>query len=162
VTPKPPPGYGDDNNSSAESSFSGPTAAVGKWPLKPGVLVHSKQQSLKSLTTAAGVTLRQSSGGDVCDPVNGSNTSCKSKNRAKSMAAECVTLTNETQSARAARIRRMMIGTNNNDDNNNSSAPNKPSPKSPPPAPPVRKTLNNTVVVEDEKTRSPAAASGRR
>lgn len=164
-TPRPPPGYGDENNGSAES-FCGPTAAVGKWPLKPGVLVHSKQQLLKSPATNA--ALRQPNvgvdhpGPATHDDDEGDDDNGKSKNRA--IATERVNLTNETQSARAARIRRMMIGTNNN------VVPKKPSPASPPPAPPVRKNPisddgnrnNRALNVPGEKTPSPAAAPGRR
>lgn len=52
--------------------------------------------------------------------------------------AESMTLTNETQSERAARIRRMMIGSNNN-------LSKKSSPTSPPPAPPIQEKLDNSA-----------------
>lgn len=67
------------------------------------------------------------------------NSSCKAK-----QSADCIILTNETQSSRAARIRRMMIGSNNN-------LPKKPSPTSPPPAPPVRENPDNIACKVKEK-----------
>lgn len=153
-TPKPPPGYGDDLSSDQTESFSNrqtaatsPTSVVGKWPLKPGVLVHSKQQLLKPLSVTT-TTVYQANGmatddggGHVKKTDSNDHDKLKSKKtnsvcKLKSP-AESVMLTNETQSARAARIRRMMIGSNNN-------LPKKPAPMTPPPAPPIRQNQDNS------------------
>ncbi|XP_016657684.1 uncharacterized protein LOC100161772 isoform X2 [Acyrthosiphon pisum] len=140
--PKPPPGYGDDHSESFSSQRTASAASVGKWPLKPGVLVHSKQQLHKLQST----THSQSATGDTADsgPVDKTVSDESDKHKSKKNhtgkgkpAAECIMLANETQSARAARIRRMMIGSNNN------LVPKKPSPTSPPPAPPVRQSSDN-------------------
>ncbi|XP_060844698.1 uncharacterized protein LOC132924417 isoform X3 [Rhopalosiphum padi] len=143
--PKPPPGYDDDHSQSFSSQRTTSAASVvGKWPLKPGVLVHSKQQLLKlQSATAHGQPATADTGdggGGPADKIvaDGSGEKQKSKKnhtgKGKAPAAECMMLANETQSARAARIRRMMIGSNNN------LVPKKPSPTSPPPAPPVRQS----------------------
>jgi len=146
--PKPPPGYCDDHSESFSSQRTASAASVvGKWPLKPGVLVHSKQQLHK---LAQSTTYSQSAATDTADSGSGSadktvsdeSDKYKSKKNQTSKgkpAAECIMLANETQSARAARIRRMMIGSNNN------LAPKKPSPTSPPPAPPVRQSSDSSV-----------------
>lgn len=136
--PKPPPGYGDDHSGSFSSQRTASAAsAVGKWPLKPGVLVHSKQQLHKSQSA----NHSQTTAGDTADKsVSDESDKQKSKKNHTGKgkpAAECIMLANETQSARAARIRRMMIGSNNN------LVPKKPSPTSPPPAPPVRQSSDN-------------------
>uniref|UniRef100_A0A2H8TD35 Hemicentin-1 n=1 Tax=Melanaphis sacchari TaxID=742174 RepID=A0A2H8TD35_9HEMI len=145
--PKPPPGYDDDHSQSFSSQRTvSATSVVGKWPLKPGVLVHSKQQLLKSQSAIAHC---QPTTGDTADSGSGDGSTNKTiadggsdkhkskKNhtgKGKPPAIESMMLANETQSARAARIRRMMIGSNNN------LVPKKPSPTSPPPAPPVRQS----------------------
>lgn len=126
------------------------TSVVGKWPLKPGVLVHSKQQLLKMQSTV----LSQSSNteNDVCGPkdknVINDNDKLKSKKNNNSckvkLSADCIMLTNETQSSRTARIRRMMIGSNNN-------LPKKPSPTTPPPAPPVQANSDTVTRNVEEK-----------
>lgn len=67
------------------------------------------------------------------------NSPCKVK-----LSADCIMLTNETQSSRTARIRRMMIGSNNN-------LPKKPSPTTPPPAPPVQENSDKIVHNVGEK-----------
>lgn len=165
-TPKPPPGYGDDScrgGNPAESFSSNhqttsTTSVVGKWPLKPGVLVHSKQQLLKSPQLTGGPY--QSN--DVVENRNGrptekscshlisdkfkskkSNSNCK----VKSPVTDNIVLTTETQSVRAARIRRMMIGSNND-------LSKKSAPTSPPPAPPNRKTLENNACNTSQKNLS--------
>jgi len=154
-TPKPPPGYGDDVNGNLTESFSdrqntSNTSAVGKWPLKPGVLVHSKQQLLKMQSTA-----HSQSGNVVGDGAGpgGKNVSIENdKGKSKKNVSNCkaklsadgLMLANETQSARAERIRRMMIGTNNN-------FQKKLSPTSPPPVPPVKGNSNNSTSNVEEK-----------
>lgn len=152
-TPKPPPGYGDDlscNLNESDQQTTSTTSVVGKWPLKPGVLVHSKQQLLKMQSSV----LSQSSNteDDSCGPkdknVFNENDKLKSKKNNNSskvkLSADSIMLTNETQSSRTARIRRMMIGSNNN-------ISKKPSPTSPPPAPPVRENADNIACSTGEK-----------
>jgi len=140
--PKPPAGYGDDHSESFSSQRTASAASVGKWPLKPGVLVHSKQQlhKLQSASHSQSAMGDTADSGSVDKTVSDESDKHKSKknhtNKGKP-AAECIMLANETQSARAARIRRMMIGSNNN------LVPKKPSPTSPPPAPPVRQSSDN-------------------
>ncbi|KAF0769605.1 Hemicentin-1 [Aphis craccivora] len=147
--PKPPPGYDDDHSQSfASQRTTSAASVVGKWPLKPGVLVHSKQQLLKLQSTtgqsqSTTADTADSGGGSADKTVSdGSGDKHKSKKnqtgKGKPPAPECMILTNETQSARAARIRRMMIGSNNN------LMPKKPSPASPPPEPPVRGQSSDT------------------
>lgn len=150
-TPKPPPGYGDDpcSGGNLAESFSSnqrttsTASVVGKWPLKPGVLVHSKQQLLKSPQPTGGQYQPNDAvdnrSGRPADKVGANSTNDKFKSKksnnnckAKSSAADNVVLTTETQSARAARIRRMMIGSTND-------LSKKSAPMTPPPAPPVRK-----------------------
>lgn len=160
--PKPPPGYDDDHSQSFSSQRTTSAASVvGKWPLKPGVLVHSKQQLLKlQSTTGQGQSTTADtadSGGGSADKTvaDGGGDKHKSKKnqtgKGKPPAAECIMLANETQSARAARIRRMMIGSNNN------LVPKKPSPASPPPAPPVRGQSSDTGA-----GRYPSSVTGRK
>jgi hypothetical protein len=150
-TPKPPPGYGDDFNSSLAESLSNQqntsvsSGVIGKWPLKPGVLVHSKQQLLKlqsSNNSQSDNNMAENGSSPMEKIVPNENDKFKSKkinNTCKiKSAAECIVLNNETQSARTARIRRMMIGSNNN-------LQKKPSPMSPPPAPPLRANKDNST-----------------
>lgn len=120
---------------------------MGKWPLKPGVLVHSKQQLLKLQST----NLSQS--GNIVDNGIGSNENEKNKSKKNNLTCKAksstdnIVLTNETQSARAARIRRMMIGSNNN-------LQKKLSPTSPPPAPPIRGNVVNSANNAEQKYHS--------
>jgi len=149
--PKPPPGYGDDHSESFSSQRTTSAASVvGKWPLKPGVLVHSKQQLHKSQSAThsqSAMTDTADSGSGPADRTvfdDGDKHKSKKNHTGKGKpAAECIMLANETQSVRAARIRRMMIGSNNN------LVPKKQSPTSPPPAPPVRQSLDNAASGED-------------
>lgn len=152
ATPKPPPGYGDDfNGNLAESpsnqqNISTSSSGIGKWPLKPGVLVHSKQQLLKLQSTNNSSQSSNNIADNGSDPVEKIAVNENDKLKSKKMngnckvksAAECIVLNNETQSARTARIRRMMIGSNNN-------LQKKPSPMSPPPAPPLRENKDNNT-----------------
>lgn len=141
-TPRPPPGYGDDHGCGlAESNqqTTSSTSVVGKWPLKPGVLVHSKQQLLKMQSSTQlsnndndGCGAKEKNENDKSKSKK-NNSSCKVK-----LSTDSIMLTNETQSSRAARIRRMMIGSNNN-------LSKKPSPTSPPPAPPIRDNTDNVA-----------------
>lgn len=150
-TPKPPPGYGDDFNSNLAESLSNQqntstsSSVIGKWPLKPGVLVHSKQQLLKLQSTNNPQSNNNTSdnGSSSMEKIvpneNDKFKSTKMNNTCKiKSAAECIVLNNETQSARTARIRRMMIGSNNN-------FQKKLSPLSPPPAPPIRASKDNST-----------------
>lgn len=145
--PKPPPGYGDDLSGDMSESFSNQqttstTSVVGKWPLKPGVLVHSKQQLLKLQSTTFSQPTNDNNGGPVEKFGSNENVKFKSKKnngtcKVKSSTGNII-LANETQSERAARIRRMMIGSNNN-------LTKKPSPASPPPAPPIRENSGKSA-----------------
>lgn len=149
-TPKPPPGYGNNlGDRSPAESFSNhqqntsTPSFVGKWPLKPGVLVHSKQQLIKSSTNVTetsnniiNIKLVENNTFNDTNKVKSKivNGSCKGK-----LSVEVgLPLINETQSARVARIRRMMIGANCNNIERM-----EPYPTSPPPTPPVRHISDN-------------------
>lgn len=157
ATPKPPPGYGDDFNGNLAESLSNQqntstsSSVIGKWPLKPGVLVHSKQQLLKLQSTNNNSQSSNNIADNGSDPMekidpdenekpNIENVKSKKINNTSKVksVAESIVLNNETQSARTARIRRMMIGSNNN-------LLKKLSPMSPPPAPPLRENKDNTT-----------------
>lgn len=149
-TPKPPPGYGNDiGERSPVESFSNhqqntsTSSFVGKWPLKPGVLVHSKQQLIKSTTNVSETSNNTVNSRPMENNAFNETNKVKSKKvngscKGKSSIEVGLPLINETQSARAARIRRMMVGSNCNNIERM-----KPSPTSPPPAPPVRQTSDN-------------------
>lgn len=123
--PKPPPGY-DGYRDPADAHNAG---AVGRWPLKPGVLVHSKQQLLRS---TAGKIVGAAENDDRAAAKPRKCGGKPGKPSSSSSAFDGLTLANETQSERAARIRRMMIGgtSGGNDDLRRR--------LSPPPAPPAR------------------------